>query len=59
MLNMSAKIGEARERMILKTQKSTPSLDRRMTSARVSSKGAPAVVLWDSRDADMMNGSYW
>ena len=42
MLNISVKIGEARERMILKTRKSTLSLDCRTRSARASSKGAPA-----------------
>lgn len=42
MLNISVKIGEAKERMILKTRKSTLSLDRRTRSARASSKGASA-----------------
>jgi len=39
---MSAKTGEAMERMALKTRKVTPSLERRVISARASSKGGSA-----------------
>jgi hypothetical protein len=48
MLNMSAKIGEARERMVLKTRKctGTSSLDRRIRSACASLKGASANSNW-------------
>ena len=42
MLNMSVKMGDASERMILKMRKGTPSLDRRIRSAHASSNGAPA-----------------
>ena len=42
MLNMSAKVREARERMVLNTRKCTPSLDRKIISACVSLKGASA-----------------
>jgi hypothetical protein len=42
MLNMSAKIGEARERMSLETRKCTLSLDCRIRSACSSPKGAGA-----------------
>ena len=42
MVNMSLKIGEARERMILKTPKCTLSFDCRIRSARASSKGVSA-----------------
>ena len=44
MLNMSAKTGEARESMFLKTRKctGTTSLDRRIRSACASLKGASA-----------------
>lgn len=42
MLNMSLKIGEARESMSLETRKCTSSLERRIKSARGSLKGASA-----------------
>ena len=41
---MSAKTEEAKERMILKTRKLTPSLERKTRSARGSSKGVVASV---------------
>jgi hypothetical protein len=55
MLNISEKTGEAKESMILKTRKCTPSLDCRITSALGSLNGAFANVSWGGANVvDMM-----